>query len=923
MRPLHLTISGFGPYAGTVELDLKALGHSGLYLITGDTGAGKTTIFDAITYALFDEASGSDRGKEMLRSKYAGPDTPTEVKLTFEHLGKVYTVQRNPDYLRKKLRGEGMATEKAGASLIRPDGTAVSGTTPVTRAVVDLLGVTKDQFSQIAMIAQGDFRKLLVASSDEREAIFSSIFKTERYKKLQKRLSEEAAALSRQCGAARTSVAQYLDGVTCGAEALLLCQKLEEAKAGQLSTEAAMALIGDILDADTSAAQELEEALKALQTRLEAVNAQRGKAEAQKKDRQDLAQVESGLTEKAGELIGLERTLTAAKARTGEIETLDKNVTLLSDQLTKYQERDQKAGALKEGRKQRETDSKALADRRTAFANAQKQLDDDREDLKNLGNPAAQKVLLEGEKSRKQERRTQLTTLQGDLNGYLSLFRRYSAAQKTLEQALDQLKQDQGDYDSKNAAFLREQAGILADTLEEDKPCPVCGSLHHPAPAVKSPEAPSEAQLNAAKQKADQSRSAADTAGQTAGTLRGQVNEKKSAMVRQIQTLLPGCDPNQARQALIDEIGKLDAALEQLDRDIAAQAALLRKKDKLEDSIPKDERALDDLRNKITEDEKSLSALTATLEAQERELNALNQSLRYSSKTEAEVQIKAWEKEKSGLQTAIDTAQTNVQTCKQAQTELQGRQSQLKEKLEQAEPLDPEALDGEKSDLEGRQSQLRKHEKALNARITGNRTALDRMEEKSRELVRLEEKLTWLNALSRTANGEIGDRVKLETYVQMTRFQRIIRRANLRLALMSDGQYELVRREESSDKRKKSGLDLDVVDHYNGGAGDRRDVKSLSGGESFMASLSLALGLSDEIQQSAGGIKLDTMFVDEGFGSLDEDTLQKAFHALSALSQDDRLVGIISHVSELKEKIDRQIVVTKERSGGSKAEIIV
>ena len=924
MRPLYLTVSGFGPYAGTVELDMEQLGRSGLYLITGDTGAGKTTIFDAITYALYDSASGTDREKTMLRSKYADLSTPTEVELKFEHRGKIYTIQRNPDYPRKKGRGQGETIEKANATLIRPDGSVVSGTTHVNQAVVDILGVKKEQFAQIAMIAQGDFRKLLTASTDERQKIFSNIFRTGRYAVLQNRLSREANELDSQCRSAQTSMKQYLSGVTCG-ENELLRQQLDSAQNGEMTTADTIDLIGRILEDDRTRYDHLTQALEGLRQELEEVNAQWGKADELQKARARLTRARQEIDRKTEELGRLTAQQEEALSHTEEIEGLKQQITLLNGDLPKYTQRDEKAAALARDRQLLVRETGANERKRADWIARSAGLEQSRTERDKLGSPAEQKALLEARQSQKQERHRQLTGLYTELSRYSKLLKQFRAAQQAFLTAKGEADRDAEDYRVKNDAFLNEQAGILAETLAEGTPCPVCGACHHPAPARKSANAPTEAQLKAAKEKTERSARAAEEASREAGRLDGQVKEMRQTLLKQTEELLPGCPPNDAAQAVVSEGKKLSEELKQLETDIQTQSRLLLRKEALDRSIPIEERSLKQLDSEVRTTAEALAGRSAQLEARQEELNTLSVQLTHPDSSAAQRQLELWARQKTKLEQNITTAQTAVQTCRGELDKLTGSRDQLTEQLKDAPEPDTAAIEQRQRELKASRQAREQEKEALSVRMGSNEKTRTALSAKSSELDQLERRQVWLRALSETANGSITgkDKIKLETYVQMTRFDRIIDRANLRLSDMSDGQYELVRRREASGHRSQVGLDLDVVDHYNGGSGDRRDVKSLSGGESFMASLSLALGLSDEIQQTAGGIKLDTMFVDEGFGSLDEDTLQKAFHALSSLSQDDRLVGIISHVSELKEKIDRQIVVTKARSGGSKAEIIV
>lgn len=599
MRPLNLTMSAFGPYAGRTTVDFSVLGTSGLYLITGDTGAGKTTIFDAITYALYGEASGESRESSMLRSKYAAPETPTFVELTFLNGGKTYTVRRNPEYTRPKTRGTGTTVQKADAELTMPDGRIITKARDVTAAMTDIVGVDREQFARIAMIAQGEFRKLLLAQTDERKAIFRQIFHTGQYQALQNRLKEEAAALDRQCGELEAGLRQAAGSIRCDAP-----ETLPDA----LDTDALLAALDTLLHADEAALTQAQAEHAETETQREQVLSDLGKAEALEAARGKLAEAESAWTEAQAEMKAAQAALDTATASQPEIQSRRQGITRLEDALRRYEQLDTL-------RAQAEAERKRLAQKRS--------------------------------------------------------------------------------------------------------------------------------DLDAARARTDAAAKALETA---RGKLSGQ--PKLAVRAEQLQRQISTCD----------------ARLEQ------------------------------------------------------------NRAAR----------------------TAIDTR--------------------------------------------------RQQHAAVRARWQ------------------------WVHALAATANGAVPgkEKIMLETYIQTAYFDRILGRANTRLLIMSGGQYELRRCARAGDNRSQTGLELEVIDHYNGTA---RSVKTLSGGETFAASLSLALGLSDEVQATAGGVQLEAMFVDEGFGSLDSEALQQALAALVGVSGGSRIVGIISHVAELKDRIDRQIIVTKDRSGGSRVQV--
>ncbi len=920
MRPVRLILSAFGPYAGRTELELDRLGASGLYLITGDTGAGKTTIFDAITFALYGEASGGSREPAMLRSKYAAPETPTEVTLTFSYAGAHYTVRRNPEYDRPALRGGGVATQRADAQLTCPDGRVVTKVREVNLAIRELLGVDRAQFCQIAMIAQGDFLKLLLAETKDRQAIFREIFKTGYYRELQEQLRQEAGELTRQCEAAGQSVRQYIAGVRCSAEEGLEAM-LERAKAGELPVSDTLELLERILQRDREGQRRAEAELQALEQRLEAANTLLGKAEAYEKAGAALRAARENHAACASELKRLQEALEREQARLPDAAALEREAAAMEAELPGYAEREQKDAELTAFCGRLEGKKAQLEQLRRSLQDGRERLEEWKRESLALQQAGAQRERLLHEREQAALRQRDLEALQRELQAYGGLAARLAAAQADYGRASASAEKAQLAYCRKNQAFLDEQAGILAQTLRDGVPCPVCGAAEHPAPARKSERAPTEAQLREAQAAAQRAQEAAAAASRTAGELKGRAEAGRQALLERIAALLGG-DSLEGAQETVAAL--LETGAEQL-RDLHAQAAeeerRLRRKTELEQKLPQAEAELRKLEGETAQRETQCAAAAGQAEEMRRRLQELSGRLRYPDRRTAEARRAELETRSAAIRDAVGRAEQNVRRCEASVTEWNGRIRQLEAQCAEARVLDTGRAAAEKAELTARRVEMRALQNTLHARISANAAALRNIREQAGKQQALEERLAWLRALSDTANGFLsGKKVALETYVQMRYFDRVIARANTRFLMMSGGQYELKRRQTAEHHRSQSGLELDVVDHYNG---TERSVKTLSGGESFQASLSLALGLSDEVQASAGGIRLETLFVDEGFGSLDEEALQQAIRTLSGLAEGNRLVGIISHVAELKERIDRQIVVRKERSGGSRAEILV
>lgn len=1099
MRPLRLTMSAFGPYAGTVTIDLEKLGIGGLYLITGDTGSGKTTIFDAITYALYGAPSGDNREPFMFRSTYAKPETPTEVELVFSYGGKSYAVRRNPEYERPAKRGEGTVTQKADAELSLPDGRVITKTREVTQEITQIVGLDRNQFSQIAMIAQGDFLKLLLADTKSRQEIFREIFKTRYYMVFQDRVKSKAGELQRECEAARASVRQYIEGVVCQADDPLL-PKLKRAQEDALPFPETIELIQTLIDRDQEADGRLAQELNRLEAELSAVAALLGKAEEAEKTRKRLEDTQRQREEQLAKAESSRAALEAAKAETApRRELLSKEAAVLEAELPRYQEManqkemadalsaqieaqqtDQKQKALThqgqaremEGWKQelvslagaeidrekllqekdhaqkRQTElrklerdiqecktySRQIREGRSEYESLSQQLERLSGDVGRLkeGIKAEKEMWsaaegLEAEKAKLLHSREKAQEREKDIQTLIELLERRESAQAALESAQEAYRtsrrtaeEAEADYHQKNRAFLDEQAGILAQSLEEGRPCPVCGSLHHPAPASVSSHAPTEEQLNQAKKDSEIARRKANEKSLAAGDqkarleelerqlltglapymetpelaeaegrlragleetaerlqaldrarlelearlarrdklgreiqerettltarisrqeglqkeltrsevelskLQGQREQLEDKLLRQIRDHLgENCTLETAPECLAEELSNGEDTLARTEIRLKEAAVRLERKRELERLIPQREQALKELEQNLTALREELAGAQSRREELRKQIQILQAGLRCPDAAAAMEKQAALQREIAALDSALKEAE---EVCARDQKELTGLDTaarKLKELLDNSEAVDTEAQQKRSQELSEEREKAAKEQQDVHTRRITNERALKSIVEKALNLEGLEGEYAWMRALSNTVNGNLSGREKiaLETYIQMTFFDRILRRANIRFMAMSGGQYEFKRRRTAENNRSQSGLELNVVDHYNG---SERNVKSLSGGESFKASLSLALGLSDEVQRTAGGIRLDTMFVDEGFGSLDGESLQQAIQTLSGLSEGNRLIGIISHVAELKEKIDRQIVVTKDKISGSQIEIVV
>lgn len=1036
MKPLQLDISAFGPYAGEVTVDFRPL-NGGLYLIAGETGAGKTTLFDAITFALYGEASGENRRADMLRSDFARPDRRTCVAFTFSYRDAMYRVERNPNYTRPKQRGEGFTQEVAGAAMYCPDGRTVSGTKEVTRAVEELLQLDCQQFKQTVMIAQNDFLKLLLSKTEERSRILRHIFHTQDIERLQDHLQAKAREAETTClnlrGALQRLAEELLsgggvsqdlpvphtsaEGTQWAAAARTGGQARERAMQESLSrleqgrraaVAAAMAL-----DKGRESNRKLEElegtrgVVEALHGRRQAMDAQRGRVQAGERAQRDVQPVERSATQAAEALKtleqgiaeaekeleawaarrrGAERAMEAQEERSGERERLRQEGETLRRSLPDYQ----KWEALKEKREEEERRLQALAGERRDTEGEKNGLDEAVALLEGrvaeIGPLELALERLGGEKLRWEQR---LTALQA----CGSQWRKTEGTAKILKNWQDKLEKRQEQEEAEGErfrtmerAYLREQAGLLARELAPGMPCPVCGSSEHPAPAVAAADAPSEGALKAARQQWEDLRGQMEAAGREAASARSVHGAELLRLREEWAVLFP------------DSADRLDgkemeAALHEAGERQGQLAAEIRDKEETRRQRGEDQKQLASKREESAAAVLSLDALDKALAASQRafgelegEMRGLRERLAYESEGEMRRALAgletAWQDMEQARKAAADGLEEARRQEGQAAAVLAERQGRhpragqvageaaaafalaldragfpdedayraavlpeerrlaMGEEIEVYEkelregeshlslmlretaglsPVDLQVLAAEQERLE---AAWRAEEELLDGQkiaLQRHRDALGKLEALLPSFERAEQAYSAWQPLAQTARGQLSGkaRITFENYLLGAYFGQVLAFANQRLREMSGGRYALQR---SSDAQKNSqvGLDIKVMDHY---TGKERDVRSLSGGESFQASLSLALGLSDMVQQRSGGIQMDAMFVDEGFGSLDAEALDAAMRTLERLAGDRRSVGIISHVEELRSRIDKQIWV---RSGpeGSQVQVM-
>ena len=908
MKPLKLTMSAFGPYAGEVKVDFAQLGERGLYLITGDTGAGKTTIFDGITFALYGEASGNNRESDMFRSKYAKEETPTFVELEFQYRNEVYRVRRNPEYLRPAKKGKGLTTEKADAQLEYPDGKIITKSKEVTKAVVELIGLDRGQFTQIAMIAQGDFLKLLFAKTEDRSKIFREIFHTKEYQILQERLKTMSGTLRIEYEQLTKSIQQYKTEIHSD----------DERKDN--TVEETLQFLACLIEDEKKTILECDHNLECLEEQIAGIQKAIGKAENQKRAEQELVRINEELAVWISRMPEIEEVLKAEEKRQPEREKLALDIAGSEEKLSLYEEADHileqktKAEAQTSALKKEREDLKEKKEDGTGKLQKIKELLVQYQDLD------ARCVRLEQEEQKVKEEKAKVCNFQKVLVEYRELAKRLKNAQEDYQKGNAESIRIRKIFEQMEQNFLDGQAGILAEHLEEGAPCPVCGATHHPNPAKIQESTCTEEELKRIKEKNQKLSDQVFLLSEKAGKTKGQLEEKKKQLEETCKELF-GEIPQSISSSLEERVQCLHIQENTINEQRKRANQAIQQKKILEDQNEKGEsylkkwdEMLEEKERRYHEMERECAILT---ERYEKAISVLA----YTSKKDALQALEKKKDQKNALDLAYRSAEEQYRTTKET---IQSKTAKIQTLQEQLDGFQDskyaELLEQQQSCMQKKREILLKKEKTVTD-YQMNKRVENAIQGQFEKLQNVEEQWKMVKALSNTANGNVSgkEKIMLETYIQMSHFNRIIARANTRFMMMSGGQYELKRRETAENLRSQSGLELDVIDHYNGSI---RSVRTLSGGESFQASLALALGLSDEIQSEAGGIQLDAMFIDEGFGSLDEETLDQAVKALLNLADGNRLVGIISHVAELKERIEKQIIVTKQKSDGSTVKLI-
>ena len=923
MKPLKLTMSAFGSYAGKNVIDFTGQ-QQGIFLITGDTGAGKTTIFDAITYALYNQTSGGERNGNMMRSQYAKPETETYVELEFLYRGQTYRVRRNPDYkITKTLKNGKIREQKVPHSveLTLPDGTVFPEKKNATDAkIIEILGLTADQFSQIVMIAQGDFLKLLYTKSDERKMIFSKLFRTDIYWKIQENLRRKSMEMDERIQENDRAFEQEKSRI-------ILLPESEELPLDEL-VERLRERLKDALKEQNLRRANVEELNKKI-TKYEEINKLFVSLE---KIRQNGKELEARQVESKERRQQIENALKADKVLVAEQQNLRQQQTV-----------EQSVQAIA---KMEET----LTNNQEMFETLKTQLQEVEAEQKREAADIQKKMLaleqsfpsyeaLQNARSEEQQAKkvwedlgkTSEESFHKKEAGIAAL----KEQQKQQEQVVEQTKKNWEQtslsasesakhYEHMYEAFLKEQAGILAENLSAGCPCPVCGSTVHPDPAKLSDHAVTELEVEQAKKTraaAEEKRDMAYAAFEAEKTEKqklAQAVEKEEADFVLAQTIA-----KQQRKEAEQNYVSLQKIAEQIREKLVYPSLAEAKKQyaAMQKALEAAEQEIAKKRQKVSELAEAMNTLKGQKLAEEENQKTAK---KLAAKTEKEY-AKLLEKSGFVSEETYHLAILPERSRSKLEREEKEYESQCLRQQSEQKLLEKQVSGKTYTDTAELNEQLKAEKQALketektymelHTAYENDRSVLQNCAVYLEKGKKLESEDQVIKSLSKTANGRLSGSAKIdfETYIQRQYFKQIIHEANKRLLTMSNHQFILKLKEEANTGRKTNeGLDLSV---YSLVTDSERDVKTLSGGESFLAALAMALGLSDIVERSAGAIHPDMMFIDEGFGSLDAQSRQQAIEVLAELAGDSRMVGIISHVTELKEQIDRKLVVSRTDKG--------
>ncbi len=872
MKPIKLILCGWGPYKDKQEIDFEKLNNRGLFLVTGATGAGKTTLFDGIAYALYGNMSGTVREKNSVRSDFAKGDTPTYVELSMTHAGEQYHIYRNPEYLRPKKRKSGsqdMTKEKERAVLTLPTGETVEGSSEVNRKIQELLRLDYRQFKQLSLIAQGEFAKLLTATSSEKTRIFREIFNTEMYEKMTGELRFRAGALYKQVMEYRHKMEEDVSFFLPGNEDKQAWEELVGEKNYRYD---------QVIDFLETAKKQQESECKTLKE--EVLKAEK---------RAEEAATRYAECERITEMF---QKLEREKTRKEELAFMEKEITILAGKL----EQAEKALAVYGYEQEWRLISLQLQE----MAKNTEHLREEIKDLQHKQNEG--KELLEKrsllEDAYEEDEKYREAKKQKELSDRLLTGQEEELSRLQQTFLLAEQKEDEGkrEYENADRMYRHGVAGILASELVSGMPCPVCGATEHPQKAVLSANMPTKAEVDAKKKAFERCRMESERIHRDTAVCREKTDAIKAECQKWNEEIIKYTDNKEKRDSFVAMITDTFSKKQYEEKKTRYQEINVRLQEKCKLLIKQEE----EIERKVS-----------LVDAAKKQFMAVLTEKRFRDEAEyrqAFLDEEEMHRIREEVFTHREAVHVNEQLISHIQKQLNGKKRPdvlaIKEELESAKE--------ERDAIQEQLAEKTHYERDIKRLITSLKEKLAREKQ-------LEEDYGIIKKLEDAASGNNRLRLVFEQYVLAAYFEEILKAANIRLRTMSMGRYELKRAESVGDGRTKDSLEMEVFDYY---TGKYRSVKTLSGGETFKTSLALALGMSDIVQTLSGGVRVETLFIDEGFGSLDSESLEQACLTLQSLVEKDRLIGIISHVPELAERINNQIKI-KKSNVGSDIEVVV
>lgn len=942
MKPLKLVISAFGPYLGRTEIDFTQFGDKGIYLITGDTGAGKSTLFEAISYALYGTTvSGKDRDAEMLRNKSADDDTETFVELTFLSHGKEYRVYRSPNYLleakvksRKKSGDDSSSSAKNREhknvfELHCPfEGLRLTNEKEGTKKIESIIGIGKNNFKKISMIAQGEFMDVIRVETKEREKILTSVFNTEKYGRLTEKLKEYRDAARAEKDRLEQEMDANVRKTYCDSESKYYGDFTAIRSRGYISAENLrdhINILKLIDDEDRKTENTHKEKRDTLRKASSANQEKLTKAQGRIKTESDLKAKKAERERNEIRLPELKSEFEGLKDTPQKTEAIIKRVEVIRSSLGDYDEHEKILKELTHLKGTTAVKEKQLSAKAAEQERLSKTIDEYTKQTDSLAgienklteiNRSYDSVVQRGKELRELENRYgRYDESKADLNHKQNMFKE---AEYEYNAARDR-------YENMNKEYLADMAGILArDDLAPGKPCPVCGSLEHPSPAKVHEKAPTKAIVESAKKKADDLQKKQYDRAAEASASRKEKEIAEKEICEKIRALFD-------KDISSEDIDGFRAEFDGHMTDCENKARTLKNQKKETEDKCEQKKKIEGFLRKLREEKEKLdqdiTQLKVDTEANNTRIASLIQQsiqikakLEFASGNDARKEIDKLDSQEKLLKNKYESAKNRLEELEKKIAQLRSAEEVLEKQLDETEISDMDALGKEKIRITSEEEMLSKAEAELTSRRKLNGQALEYIEENIDGYEKAIKHYSRCEDLYRTAAGDLSGRekIKLDSYVLSAYFDRVLMRANKRLNMMTEGRYTFERSTEAADKRKATGLELNVLDLE---STKSRSVNSLSGGESFLAALALSLGLSDEIQSESGGIRLETMYIDEGFGSLDGEHLDRAVNALTELSKGDCLIGIISHVEKLKELISRRIIISRDSANKTIAKV--